>query len=431
VPRRQLRAAATGSLEGGEHEPGNVLAAGSGFWCSPEHPVEASLTLALDPPRRVCGIRVRFRPWSTFFLRSGVPTVPEATSVELVLPGMSADGAPEAATPAAPATVVVATLDGTAAQRLLWSSPTDLAAPVAASVTLRMRGDARWFSVSEVELLEPEEGAPPLETAGPIAAAAVLAPAGASGPAALPPRAQAVVDAVRSCLDSFAPHALSKRFGVHYGLLDDDDDEAAPPRQESAARRLLAVPFLGRGVPSPASEFASPDAALAFAVAAYAHQGLRLSDARRLLAELRDRMTREPGPVPLRPAHRLFASWAESGKASAALLPLHLLSPGERGDVAAVRRALGSHPAAVRWYVAVVALPEALRVRRWRLTATGEELGWQLTAAARLGFSGTPSSRLPAGMGGCKFEPASEALVPATMTDPSVCGSPSSPTAGP
>ena len=43
-------------------------------------------------------------------------------------------------------------------------------------------------------------------------------------------------------------------------------------------RKLLAVPFLGKDVPSSASEFAHPDVVIGFTILAYRYEGMRDSD---------------------------------------------------------------------------------------------------------------------------------------------------------
>ena len=55
-------------------------------------------------------------------------------------------------------------------------------------------------------------------------------------------------------LDQLLPHVLSKINRVNYGLLSKEQQAADMP----TSRKLLAVPFLGKDVPSPASEYAAP-----------------------------------------------------------------------------------------------------------------------------------------------------------------------------
>jgi hypothetical protein len=88
----------------------------------------------------------------------------------------------------------------------------------------------------------------------------------------------------RDWLWTFLPHALSKVHRVGFGLLHTDDldrwrDEAvasaggdpaaADEFQVPRARKLLAVPFVGKDVPSRAAEFAHPEVLIGLSVLAY------------------------------------------------------------------------------------------------------------------------------------------------------------------
>ena len=61
------------------------------------------------------------------------------------------------------------------------------------------------------------------------------------------------------------------------------------------SRRLLAVPFIGKDVPSPAAEFANPEVLVGLTILAYRYDGLRDSDVSQLVASLKDRLKQETG----------------------------------------------------------------------------------------------------------------------------------------
>lgn len=65
---------------------------------------------------------------------------------------------------------------------------------------------------------------------------------------------------------SYLPHCLSKIDRVSFGLLGPLDTQA-PSSPHS--RRLMAVPFVGKDVPSRSSEFAHPDVLVGLTVLAY------------------------------------------------------------------------------------------------------------------------------------------------------------------
>jgi hypothetical protein len=73
-------------------------------------------------------------------------------------------------------------------------------------------------------------------------------------------------------------HPISQK--VSFGLLTASDLMRALERDPKMprSRKLLAVPFVGKDVPSPASEFAHPDVVIGMSVLAYRYEGLRWSD---------------------------------------------------------------------------------------------------------------------------------------------------------
>jgi hypothetical protein len=56
--------------------------------------------------------------------------------------------------------------------------------------------------------------------------------------------------------------------------------------QQPISRLLLAVPFSGKGLPTPSSEFAHPDIVVALSYLAYSYEGLRLSDCKTVIDHL-------------------------------------------------------------------------------------------------------------------------------------------------
>ncbi|OEH80097.1 EF hand family protein [Cyclospora cayetanensis] len=116
----------------------------------------------------------------------------------------------------------------------------------------------------------------------------------------------------REWLCSLLPHALQKVNRVHYGLLTSEEIEdclllQAVPLPRS--RQLLAVPFLGKDAPSPASEFSHPDMLIGLSILAYRYQGLRYEDFHRLLVDQLGRLEGGYGPVSTRPAAKEYGNW--------------------------------------------------------------------------------------------------------------------------
>ena len=75
------------------------------------------------------------------------------------------------------------------------------------------------------------------------------------------------------------------------------------------SRKLVAVPFVGKDVPSRASEFAHPDIVLGFTILAYRYEGLRATDFGLALSALREQAEEQYGVYNKRPACVEFARW--------------------------------------------------------------------------------------------------------------------------
>ena len=78
-------------------------------------------------------------------------------------------------------------------------------------------------------------------------------------------------------LETYLPHALKKIDRVTFGLLSEGDLKTAHKLGQSMppSRKKLAIPFISKDVPSPASEFAQPDIVIGLTVLAYRYEGLR------------------------------------------------------------------------------------------------------------------------------------------------------------
>ena len=72
-------------------------------------------------------------------------------------------------------------------------------------------------------------------------------------------------------LQTYLPWVLSKVNRVSYGTLAPEELRA----RESRGRKLLAVPFIGKDVPSEASEYSQPEVAIGLTILALRHEGMR------------------------------------------------------------------------------------------------------------------------------------------------------------
>ncbi|KAK3236835.1 hypothetical protein CYMTET_53053 [Cymbomonas tetramitiformis] len=111
----------------------------------------------------------------------------------------------------------------------------------------------------------------------------------------------------RQWLTSVMPHVLGKINRVGFGLLTAADLRQQPAA--SQARRLLAVPFLGKDIPSRTNEFSHPDVVIGLTILAYRLEGLRRSDLRRLLERMKECADTELGPHHDRPTCKRYMEW--------------------------------------------------------------------------------------------------------------------------
>ena len=89
-----------------------------------------------------------------------------------------------------------------------------------------------------------------------------------------------MLNLVYDWLSSFLPFVLVKINRVNYGLLSEEYIETALQANPNVplSRKLLAVPFVGKDVPSIASIFSHPDIVIGLTILAYRYEGMRRTD---------------------------------------------------------------------------------------------------------------------------------------------------------
>ena len=249
----------------------------------------------------------------------------------------------------------------------------------------------------------------------------------------------------REWLNSLLPFVLSKINRVNFGLLNPQDLERAlslDPRLPKS-RRFLAVPFIGKDVPSRSSEFSHPDVLIGMSILAYRYQGLRPSDFKVVMTGLQEQMREENGAYKKRPTCKRWAKfvelagghlrgdrrkvevfdWDNSCKISPKLdqkeeeeckksvvleakkemekddseekrefddiWPLELVDVGDPEQMGLLYRLLYRLPHIVEMYLDTFIFPLTMEHAGSRLQATGQELGGDVLFPRRLGFSGT------------------------------------------
>ena len=255
-------------------------------------------------------------------------------------------------------------------------------------------------------------------------------------------------------LTSFLPHVLSKVDRVSYGILSATDLARCDPRMPRS-RRLTAVPFVGKDVPSRSSEFAQPDVVIGLTILAYRYEGVRKTDLRRVVEQLKKDFGQEIGPPDERPSSVLFTSWLSAAKAreraaemmgvpltpvsptgsraafsfdekdvgasakpdaDTGVFPLPLFQPNDPQQLDRLYRIIKRHPPFIHYYLRRQVFPPCMNFRKVKISASGQELGSQILFGTRLGFSGTPSNLMPADLGRCLYEAGSDGKILHVLT---------------
>jgi len=271
-------------------------------------------------------------------------------------------------------------------------------------------------------------------------------------------KALKLLNIVSEWLRTFLPHCLQKIDRVSFGLLSMEEYKRALELEPNMprSRYKLAIPFLGKDVPSPASEFAHPDVIIGLSVLAYRYEGLRSEEfALEVVGLIRSDFEKEVGPHAQRPSSKLYEKWITlaggvikgreqlSSSAAAAgapstvavkggaaaedeeddervVVPLWLLKQSNDEQMAKLYKLLCKLPATIHWYLDQVTFPAYMKHQKVKISSSGQELGGAMLFSKRIGFSGTPSDLLPSDLGRCGYEKGSDGKVLHTLTDPSI-----------
>jgi hypothetical protein len=284
----------------------------------------------------------------------------------------------------------------------------------------------------------------------------------------------------RDWLDCFLPHILQKIDRVSFGIMNKDDYERASKADAHMPRTRvkLAIPFIGKDVPSRSSEFAHPDIILGLTILAYRYEGLRWADFEELIGNLRSSLIKELGPWKLRKSALRYSRWvraaggsirgesklaapgslkpvdvvsnetipstgpslirsishlSELNEASAVAVPakaeqaivevvsLRLLKRSNEQQMKKLYDLIRKLPEAIHFYLENFIFPNYMDSKITKLSAAGQELGGEMLFSRRIGFSGTPSDLLPVELGKCGHERKSDGQMVSVMTSTNVC----------
>eukprot|EP01038_Epipyxis_sp_PR26KG_P004458 gene4458-6304_t len=253
-------------------------------------------------------------------------------------------------------------------------------------------------------------------------------------------------------LSTFLPHCLAKINRVSFGLLSKEDCESALKLDPHVPRsRLkLAVPFIGKDVPSKSSEFAHPDVIIGLTVLAYRYSGLRQGDFTDIIDSLTAQYSHEIGPSRERESSRRHESWvyisggvirglktnydglpwkpyalatteavslSTNGTGATEVVQLKFLQKSNREQMNKLFSLIRFEPVVIHYYLQSTIFPLYMRSQKMKLSASGQSVGGDMLVGRRIGFSGTPSDLLPEELGKCGYEKGDDGMMLTTCLD--------------
>ena len=247
-------------------------------------------------------------------------------------------------------------------------------------------------------------------------------------------------------LNTYLPHALKKIDRVTFGLLSEQDLAHAfkVDPMMSPTRKKLAVPFISKDVPAPASEFAQPDVVIGLSFLGYRYEGMRFGDFLEAMDRLQQTFHQEGGPKEKRPSNERYREWIDLALGAKGdrrvprfdkdrgfvrgdpvlQLPLNLLDRTDESHMRPLFMLLGTSPEFIFWYLNDLTFPSLMLFQNVKLSASGQDMGSNILFKRRIGFSGTPSDLLPRELGSedggrtpgrCQFEEGSEGAILDTL----------------
>jgi hypothetical protein len=261
-------------------------------------------------------------------------------------------------------------------------------------------------------------------------------------------------------VNNFLPFMLGKINRVSFGLLSKQEMKYAMEGSDkniSLTRRLAAIPFVGKDVPSRASQFSHPDVVIGLTTLAYRYEGMRFVDFENCLLELREQLDSEYGPYHKRPSSLRYKVWVEAagskvrgpregeagekegegdeadaflrspmtgrigGRGSDDIWPLHLLDLKDDHHMGVTYNLLKNIPQVIEYYLDSFVFPLTMEHHHEKISASGQDLGGEMLFGRRVGFSGTPSDLLPEELGQCHFDECVDGQILDYLTSEAIC----------
>lgn len=214
------------------------------------------------------------------------------------------------------------------------------------------------------------------------------------------------------------------------------------------SRKLTAIPFVGKDVPSRASQFSHPDVVIGLTVLSFRYEGLRRIDFETCLSEMKERLDSEYGDYRRRKTAKEYEKWViqagarikgneedkkKEGKRERTvsemlrselqeIWPLHLLDLNDNEHMDVTYELLHKSPFVIKYYLDTYVFPLTMEHYGEKISASGQELGGNMLFGRRVGFSGTPSDLLPEELGRCQYEAGVDGQIMDYLTDPGIVG---------
>ena len=175
------------------------------------------------------------------------------------------------------------------------------------------------------------------------------------------------------------PHVISKHHRYHYGLLSEVDGQ-------DNERMLKAVPFVGKDMPSPDSEFSNLDVTFGFTILSYMKEDLREMDVKQLVLYMQNRLHGKDRMQVL----EMWQQWSsECGQNHS---NLELLDVEMRDALFVLHKSLMQLPGVKRYYMQNIVLPKIAVYSPKSLSVGASDMCNMFSQV--IGFSGTPSKDL-------------------------------------
>ena len=142
----------------------------------------------------------------------------------------------------------------------------------------------------------------------------------------------------------------------------------------------MAIPFMGKDVPSRHAEYAHPEVLIGLTILSYRYEGLRPKDMEVVVTRLKQAMMQQPGNYFQRPARVLYQDWItkyelrahKAGSAAKKLLPLELYPLGNQEQLRLAMEALAKLPEVVTYYLKI-AFEKVLKYKPSKLQARSKQ----------------------------------------------------------